>query len=120
MAKRKNPPRAKRSGQLKAGKLHLDLETRSLRRGKRVQQLTPKECTLLEVFMNNGGEVLTRKFLMKHVWETDYLGDTRTLDVHIRWLRQKIENNPSEPVLLRTVRGVGYRFEIPRRGKKKE
>jgi two-component system phosphate regulon response regulator PhoB len=50
---------------------------------------------------------------MKKVWETDYMGDTRTLSVHIRWLRLKIEDNPNAPILLRTVRGVGYRFEVP-------
>jgi two-component system phosphate regulon response regulator PhoB len=50
---------------------------------------------------------------MKNVWDTDFLGDTRTLDVHVRWIREKIEENPSSPVYLRTVRGVGYRFEVP-------
>jgi DNA-binding response OmpR family regulator len=49
---------------------------------------------------------------MKEVWDTDYLDDTRTLDVHVRWLRKKIEDNPSEPLYLRTVRGVGYRFQV--------
>ena len=62
--------------------------------------------------MSNGGEVITRKRLMKEVWDTDYLGDTRTLDVHICWLRKKIEDSPSKPALLRTLRGVGYRFEV--------
>lgn len=76
-------------------------------------RLTPKECALLQAFMNNGGKVLTRKFLMKKVWDTDWMEDTRTLDVHVRWLREKIEDNPSKPVYLRTVRGVGYRFEVP-------
>ncbi len=69
--------------------------------------------------MNNGGEVVSRRRLMKDVWDTDYLGDTRTLDVHIRWLREKIEDHPSEPTLLRTVRGVGYRFEVKKRSRKK-
>jgi DNA-binding response OmpR family regulator len=63
--------------------------------------------------MRNPGKVLSRKFLMKNVWDTDFLGDTRTLDVHVRWIREKIEENPSSPVYLRTVRGVGYRFEVP-------
>jgi len=52
---------------------------------------------------------------MKEVWDTDYLGDTRTLDVHIRWLRVKVEDMPSQPELIRTVRGVGYRFEAPKK-----
>jgi DNA-binding response OmpR family regulator len=60
------------------------------------------------------GEVLTRKFLMQQVWDTSYLGDTRTLDVHIRWLREAIEDDPTDPIYLRTVRRQGYRFENPR------
>ena len=63
--------------------------------------------------MRSPGRVLSRKFLMKKIWKTDYMGDTRTLDVHIRWLREKIEENPSSPMYLRTVRRVGYRFDIP-------
>ena len=75
--------------------------------------LTPKQGHLLDVFMRHPGQVLTRAFLMKQVWHTDYLGDTRTLDVHIRWLRKAIEEDPSSPVYLRTVRGIGYRFGPP-------
>jgi len=71
-------------------------------------------CRLLEVFMRNPEKVLTRKFLMKEVWETDYLGDTRTLEVHICWLRKKIEEDPDRRCYLRTVRGVGYRFSLLR------
>ncbi|MFB0536137.1 MAG: response regulator transcription factor [Anaerolineae bacterium] len=98
---------------LQVGGLILNLDKRSVTRGGKKYQLTPKESNLLEAFMRNPGKVLSRKFLMKHVWETDYLGDTRTLDVHVRWIREKIEENPSSPVHLRTVRGVGYRFEVP-------
>ena len=75
------------------------------------QSLTPKECQLLALLMRNPGRVLSRKFLMKKVWKTDYLGDTRTLEVHICWLRKKIEEDPNYPQYLVTVRGVGYRFE---------
>jgi DNA-binding response OmpR family regulator len=75
--------------------------------------LAPKEYQLLATFMKHSGEVLPRSFLIREIWNTDYLGDTRMLDVHIRWLRQKIEDNPSAPAYLRTVRGVGYRFEPP-------
>ena len=64
--------------------------------------------------MQQPGEVLTRKYLMQQVWETSYLGDTRTLDVHIRWLREKVEDDPTDPVYLRTVRRQGYRFENPK------
>jgi DNA-binding response OmpR family regulator len=75
--------------------------------------LTPKQAQLLEVFMRHPGQVLTRAFLMKQVWETDYVGDTQTLTVHVRWLRKLIERNPQSPQYLRTVRGVGYRFAAP-------
>ena len=60
--------------------------------------------------MRNPGKVLSRRLLMKEVWETDFLDDTRTLDVHICYLRKKIEEDPYHPHLLRTVRGIGYRF----------
>jgi DNA-binding response OmpR family regulator len=76
--------------------------------------LNPKLSKLLQLFMQQPGEVLTRKFLMQQVWDTSYLGDTRTLDVHIRWLREAIEDDPTDPVYLRTVRRQGYRFENPR------
>jgi two-component system response regulator RegX3 len=102
----------KASRQLRAGDLTLDLDERCVVRDGDPIHLTFKECALLEILIRNGGEVLTRKQLMKEVWDTDYLGDTRTLDVHIRWLRTKIEAKPSAPVLIRTVRGVGYRFEM--------
>jgi len=98
---------------LHVGGLILNLDRRSVTRGKKKHQLTPKESSLLETFMRNPGKVLSRKFLMKNVWDTDYLGDTRTLDVHVRWIREKIEENPSSPLYLCTVRGVGYRFEVP-------
>lgn len=97
---------------LRAGDLTLDLDERCVVKDGNPIHLTFKECALLETLIRNGGEVLTRKQLMKEVWDTDYLGDTRTLDVHIRWLRTKVEQNPSEPILIRTVRGVGYRFEV--------
>jgi DNA-binding response OmpR family regulator len=57
--------------------------------------------------------VLSRQLLMKKIWQTDYMGDTRTLSVHVRWLRLKVEDDPNNPRFLRTVRGVGYRFEVP-------
>jgi len=118
---RKLANRAKRAVQsgeqsgetLQVGGLVLHFGWRSVTRGREKHQLTPKEHRLLEVFMRNPGKVLSRKFLMKNVWDTDFLGDTRTLDVHVRWIREKIEENPSSPVYLRTVRGVGYRFEVP-------
>jgi two-component system alkaline phosphatase synthesis response regulator PhoP len=98
---------------LQVGDLILNLDRHSVIRGSKRYQLTPKQFNLLEIFMRNPGKVLSRKFLMKNVWDTDYVGDTRTLDVHVRWIREKIEEDPSSPVYLSTVRGVGYRFEVP-------
>lgn len=77
-------------------------------RGERI--LTPKQAQLLEVFLRNPNQVVSRKQLMRDVWETDYVGDTRTLDVHIRWVREAIEVDPSKPRHIVTVRGVGYVF----------
>jgi len=68
---------------------------------------------LLHTLMSRPGHVFTREFLMENVWKTEYFGDTRTVDVHIRYLRQKLEDKPEEPHLLTTVRGIGYRFEEP-------
>ena len=70
-----------------------------------------KEFELLELLMLNAGRVLTRGQIIDRVWGSDYFGDTRTLDVHIKRLRSKIEDNPSEPTMIVTVRGLGYRFE---------
>jgi two-component system response regulator RegX3 len=72
---------------------------------------TLKEFELLEYLMSNAGRVLTRGQLIDRVWGTDYYGDTKTLDVHIKRLRSKIEADPAEPVHLVTVRGLGYRFD---------
>jgi DNA-binding response OmpR family regulator len=76
-------------------------------------QLTPKQALLVEQFFQNPGVVISRLMLMERVWNTDYMGDTRTLDVHIRWIRELIEDDPSRPQLLKTVRGVGYRLALP-------
>ena|SRR5436853_1220636 len=72
--------------------------------------LRNKEYELLSLLMQQSGKVLTREVLFNQIWGTDWLGDTRTLDVHIRWLRQKIEDDPSTPRYIQTVRNVGYRF----------
>jgi DNA-binding response OmpR family regulator len=85
-----------------------------LRKKGEESYLNPKLSKLLQLFMQQPGEVLTRKYLMQQVWDTSYLGDTRTLDVHIRWLREAIEDDPTDPVYLRTVRRQGYRFENPK------
>lgn len=87
------------------------LQRNVLHNGKK-QSLTPKEYKLLKLFIDNKNQILSRKTIMQEVWETDYMGDTRTLDVHIRWIREKTEENPSRPQRLITIRGVGYRFEV--------
>jgi DNA-binding response OmpR family regulator len=81
--------------------------------GTSENQLTPKQACLLEEFLRHPNQVLTRRQLMRNVWQTDYVGDTRTLDVHIRWVREAIEENPSQPKRLITVRGVGYILQVP-------
>ncbi len=98
---------------IQIGDLTLNVRARRVVKGTQEHKLTPKQAKLLEVFMRNSGKVLSRRVLMKEVWDTDYLGDTRTLDVHVRWVREKIEENPSSPAYLRTVRGIGYRFDLP-------
>ena len=99
--------------EIRVGPLALDPDTRTLRKASETLYLRPKEAALLALFMRNPGKVLSRQEIMKQVWETDYIGDTRTLSVHVRWLRIKIEKDPNAPRFLRTVRGVGYRFEVP-------
>jgi DNA-binding response OmpR family regulator len=74
--------------------------------------LTPKQTKLLEVFLHNPGRLMTRPVLIRQVWHTDYTGDTRTLDVHMSWLRQAIEPVPRAPTYLKTVRGMGYRLDL--------
>lgn len=71
-------------------------------------RLTPKQAHLLETFLRHPNQVLSRRKLMRDVWDTDYVGDTRTLDVHIRWVREAVEEDPGEPRRITTVRGVGY------------
>jgi two-component system phosphate regulon response regulator PhoB len=73
-------------------------------------RLSPKEYRLLELFMQHPKRVWSREQLIEQVWGVDYIGDSKTVDVHIRWLREKIEDDPSNPSKLVTVRGFGYRF----------
>jgi two-component system, OmpR family, response regulator RegX3 len=78
-------------------------------RGRAVP-MPPKEFELLEVLLRRRGRLLTREFLIDEVWGSDYFGDTRTLDVHVKRLRRKVEEDPHRPVHLVTVRGLGYKF----------
>ncbi len=73
--------------------------------------LSPREFSLLAELMRQQGAVLSRDLLLTRVWGYDYYGDSRTVDVHVRWLREKIEADPSNPARIVTVRGIGYRFE---------
>lgn len=97
---------------LEVGPIRLNLAQRKVFSLGRESRLTPKQTKLLEVFMLNPGRLLTRKSLIKQVWQTDYIGDTRTLDVHMSWLRGAIEADPTKPKFLRTIRGMGYRFDL--------
>ncbi len=97
---------------LRWGDITLDTHKKALLRGGSAHHLTPKQFELLMLLATGEGKIVYRKTIMKKVWETDYMGDTRTLDVHIRWLRQKIEEDPGRPRRLLTVRGAGYRFFI--------
>jgi DNA-binding response OmpR family regulator len=95
-----------------AGPIHLDTERRRVRCLSKNNKLTPRLVSLLNILMDHHGEVVEREHLFKEVWETDYTGDTRTLDVHISWLRRAIELDPLKPKFLKTIRGVGYRLDI--------
>jgi DNA-binding response OmpR family regulator len=98
---------------LACGPLTLNISEMTVARGDRIYKLTPKECHLLTAFMTHPGQVLPHALLLKEIWQTEYTGDMRMLHVHIRWLRTKIEEDPSHPTLLQTVRGRGYRFVPP-------
>jgi DNA-binding response OmpR family regulator len=95
------------------GQIELNVSERRVRCQGREGGLTPKTTKLLRLLMTRAGRVVTRRELIKRVWDTDYLGDTRTLDVHINWLRRAIEEDPGRPKLLKTVRRKGYCLEVP-------
>lgn len=97
---------------LDAGPIHLDLELRRVKCKGREARLTPRLTQILEMLMRRHGEVVQREELFRKVWNTEYTGDTRTLDVHISWLRQAIEQDPRNPEYLKTIRGVGYRLDV--------
>jgi len=101
---------------LSTGPLKLDLAKCRVRCHKKETRITPKLAKLLELFMQNPGRLMTRKAIIRKVWHTDYTGDTRTLDVHMSWLRQAIEADPGNPQLLKTIRGMGYRLDLPEEG----
>ncbi|HEV2662538.1 MAG TPA: response regulator transcription factor [Ktedonobacteraceae bacterium] len=98
------------SRDLVAGPLRIDLAGRRVNCRGQDLELQPKQFDLLAYLVRNRGTVLTRDQLLHNVWGYDYAGDTRTVDVHVRWLREKLEEDPANPKLIQTVRGVGYVF----------
>jgi len=101
---------AQRDRELVAGPLRIDLAGRRVNCRGQDLELQPKQFDLLTYLVRNRGTVLTRDQLLHNVWGYDYAGDTRTVDVHVRWLREKLEEDPANPRLIQTVRGVGYVF----------
>ena len=94
------------------GPLQLNPKTRMVTYYDKSTYLTPRLSLLLKVFMENPSQALGREELFKRVWDTDYTGDTRTLDVHISWLRKALEEDNTNPQLIKTVRGVGYKLDL--------
>jgi DNA-binding response OmpR family regulator len=95
---------------IQVGNLTIDTNKHVVQLGERKLQLRAKEFNLLAFLARNAGQVVTRQQIMRRVWGTDDIEDSRTVDVHIRWLREKIEEDPSKPRLLQTIRNVGYRL----------
>ncbi len=96
---------------LKFDNLGINLTRREVLLDDKVLAIKPQEYDLLLFFAQHKGQMLSREFILERVWGWDYIGDSRTVDVHVRWLRQKIEMNAAEPTRIVTVRGGGYRFE---------
>jgi two-component system, OmpR family, response regulator RegX3 len=95
---------------LRGGPVELDVDRHEARVDGKSVSFPPKEFELLETFLRRKGRLLTRHFLIDEVWGSDYFGDTKTLDVHVKRIRKKIEEDPHRPVHLQTVRGLGYKF----------
>jgi two-component system OmpR family response regulator len=102
---------ASRGKSMDVGEFRIDFDARTLRRDGEEIRLRPKEFDLLAFLAQNRGRAFSRDQLLQQVWGYDFPGGDRTVDVHVRWLRQKIEREPSDPKLIVTVRGVGYRFD---------
>ena len=100
------------NGGLQAGPFTLDTEQRRVILDDSQIQLTPRLCAIFKILMEHPGEVINRETLFKEAWETDYTGDTRSLDVHMSWLRLALEENPRHPRFIKTVRGMGYRLDV--------
>ena len=100
------------NGGLQAGPFTLDVEQRRVILDDSQIQLTPRLCAIFKILIEHPGEVINRETLFKEAWETDYTGDTRSLDVHMSWLRLALEENPRHPRFIKTVRGLGYRLDV--------
>jgi DNA-binding response OmpR family regulator len=111
MARLKTPAAETPQEVLTFGNLRLNLTRREVLLGDQVLALKPQEYDLLLFFAQHKGQMLSREFILERVWGWDYIGDSRTVDVHVRWLRQKIEADAAYPSRIVTVRGGGYRFE---------
>ena len=112
----KTVPAAASKPVLEAGRIHMDIARHEVRvtspeGATREVNLSLKEFELLRVLLTQAGHAVPREMLLERVWGDDFVGDERTLDVHIRWLREKLEQHPSQPEFLLTVRGVGYKFK---------
>jgi two-component system response regulator RegX3 len=99
---------------LEVGDVRLDPERHEVEIRSEQVKLPLKEFELLEILLSNAGRVLPRDTLIDRVWGTDYVGDTKTLDVHIKRLRAKVEKDPSVPTRIVTIRGLGYKYDTPR------
>jgi two-component system response regulator RegX3 len=99
------------SGSISAGPVVIDVERHQVSINDQLISLPLKEFELLEFLVRNSGRVLTRTQLIDRIWGSDYFGDTKTLDVHVKRLRAKIEKDPANPVYIQTIRGLGYKFE---------
>lgn len=98
--------------QIQLGPFKVNVNRREIYKNDVLLELKPKEFDLLKLFIMNPGRVFTRQYLLEQIWGYDYLGDTRTVDVHIRRLRQKIEDNAKNATYIKTIHGVGYKFVI--------
>ena len=97
---------------LQAGEIRLDTGRHAIHFHNRIISVTPRMSTVLKILIQNVGEVVSREDLFMQAWNTDYTGDTRSLDTHISWLRQAIETNPKLPRYIKTMRGVGFRLDV--------
>jgi two-component system OmpR family response regulator len=106
-----NPAQETIPSLIKVGDIEIDFARHKVSRANSVIDLSPKEFDLFAFLVKNKEQVFSRDQLLEKVWGYDYAGDTRTVDVHVRWLRQRIEYDPANPKHLLTVRGIGYKFE---------